>query len=152
MPAAQFKCGKEISFLCNVIMCIGINSLFGTLDSMSQFSSHDGFYLEIRTGRECGVGVSHLVNQEETKLKYSYDVISKKNLQTSKHLLKAPSVPLSMSCDLLSEMAVLSHHLLCIPTSPSSCSQNQNEEVICNSSPSLGLQGLPWLCFSLACP
>lgn len=142
--------GKRSVFF--VIMCIGINSLFGTLDSMSQFSSHDGFYLEIRTGRECGVGVSHLVNQEETKLKYSYDVISKKNLQTSKHLLKAPSVPLSISSDLLSEMAVLSHHLLCIPTSPSSCSQNQNEEVICNSSPSLGLQGLPWLYFSLACP
>ena len=93
-----------------------------------------------------------MVNQEETKLRYSHDVINKKNLQTRKHLLKAPSVPLIISNDLVSVMAVLSHHLLCISTCPSSCSQNQNEEVICNSSPSLGLQGLPWLCFSLACP
>lgn len=118
-----------------VIVYIGINSLFGTLDSVSPFSSHDGFYLQRRTGRECGVGVSHLVNQEETKLKYSHDVINKKTLQTEKRLLKAPSIPLIISSDLISVMAVLCHHRLCIPTSPSSCCQNQNEEVICNSSP-----------------
>ena len=76
-----------------------------------------------------------MVNQEETKLKYSHNVINKKTLQTEKRLLKAPSIPLIISSDLISVMAVLCHHRLCIPTSPSSCCQNQNEEVICNSSP-----------------
>lgn len=96
--------------------------------------------------------VSHLVNQEETNLKCSHSIINKRNLQTS----KSPSVPLFFSNDLISVTAVfLSNPLLCVsplPLPASLSTGTRKRLVIPLQGRVRGQQGLPWLCFSLACP